>query len=81
MAGLFHFVYDRATTTASGLFKRWNLSLVSNPVTSSKTARAWLLAAIDRWAADNGCESRSEAMRRLMERGLGRAGKPPNAPR
>ena len=30
MAGLFHFVYDRATTTASGLFKRWNLSLVSN---------------------------------------------------
>jgi len=31
-------VYDRATTLNSGLFKRFNLSLVTNPVINGKTA-------------------------------------------
>jgi len=31
-------VYDRASTQSSGLFKRWNLTLVTNPAISANTA-------------------------------------------
>jgi hypothetical protein len=31
-------VYDRATSTSGGLFKRWNLTLITNPVISGNTA-------------------------------------------
>jgi hypothetical protein len=31
-------VYDRATSQSSGLFKRWNLTLITNPVINGKVA-------------------------------------------
>jgi hypothetical protein len=31
-------VYDRATSNKAGLFKRWNLTLINNPVINGKTA-------------------------------------------